>query len=131
MSILSKLLGVWAMEKTLSTTTPLLMRLALGMAAITLLSMMATFLFAIVVAVLTWYSYLLMLAHGIAQTDALLVILLTLLTLLVVVGCYIRSCWLKTTLVIRKLIHRQMPLRGRVSALSDAFMHGYQRPHAR
>ena len=46
MSLLSKLLGIWAVGKSVSSTTPLFMRLLLGMAAITLFAVFAAVLMA-------------------------------------------------------------------------------------
>lgn len=124
MSLLSKLLGIWAVGKSVSSTTPLFMRLLLGMAAITLFAVFAAVLMAFIMTGLVWVSYVQLLAHGITQLHAILIIGAVLVAILGIALLALRHYWRKACRLSKRIMFMQSPLTGRLNQISEAFMSG-------
>jgi uncharacterized membrane protein len=126
MSLFNKLLGIWVVGKTVSTTTPLFMRLILGMAVITLLAVFCAVILAVLIAGAVWLSYTQLVAHGITTLAACAIIGLSLLALMLLALLMLQCYWRKAYRIVQRILYLQSPISGRISTITDAFMNGYR-----
>lgn len=125
MSLLSRLLGLWAVGKTVSSTTPLFMRLLLGMAAITLFAVFAAVLLALIGAGLVYVAYIQLMAHGFSEAHTLLIIGGVLVALLFATVMVVRYHWRRAYKLTQKILLLQTPITGRINRIGEAFMSGF------
>ena len=128
MSLLSRILGLWAVSRSVSATAPLFMRLLFGMAAITFFAVFAAVLVAIIAATGLWYSYGVLIAHGATPQIAIMILALVVLLLVIMAVMALQYYWNRVSELAKRLFYLQSPVYGRVHTIADAFMHGY---HAR
>ncbi len=128
MSILSKVFGIWAVSKTVTSTTPLFIRLLIGMAAITVCSVVASIIIIILAVGLTWAAYLQLLQQGISEGSALVIIGSLLLALLAAVVLALKKHVRKLQLVSKNIMHMQAPIGEKISDITGAFMQGFNTP---
>ncbi len=125
MSLLKRLFGIWAINKTVTTTTPLFMRLILGMAVLTLLAVFASVLFAIVVAACAWFGYTQLIICGISSVAAFSIVFLILVALMLILCMVLQHHWRKLQQTLQHILYMQAPISSSVSILTDAFFRGY------
>lgn len=125
MSLISRLLGIWAVGKTVSATTPLFLRLLRGMAVITLFAVLAAILLAVLIVGAVWLAYVQLVAAGIAANAAILIIGLVLIAMLLGVAMVVKHHCSKAAHLCRAILHAQAPVSNRIHRLSDAFMSGF------
>ena len=125
MSIASKLLGVWAVGKTVSNTTPIMMRLLAGMVAITFFAIFASVLIALLTVGSLWFLYSQMVAHGIDPQIAALMIGCLMLALLSFSMLMLQCYWHRLQRLSKRINISQSPITARVTYVTDAFMDGF------
>lgn|GEM_PF-4194807 len=95
MSLVKKLLGMWMIGKTVSSTTHLLGNLLISMAVIAILAAVSAVFFLILVCGILWFSYNILVIQGFTELTAILilgaVVLLVLLLCLYYMRCYIKK----------------------------------------
>lgn len=124
MPMFEKILGVWAVSRTVSTT-PVLMRLFVGITAITVCAILAAFLGALFLGAGVWFFYNTLLLHGVPPQDAMIVMLGLVVLLLLVVGVIMQYYWQQVRRASRRMLYLQSPVTARFATLMDAFMNGY------
>lgn len=125
MSVLSKLFGVWVVNKTVTSATPLLIRLFAGMAAITACAIAAAIIMAILMAGILWVAYAQLLQYGVSEGVILLIIGSLLFALLSYIIITVKSNLNKIHGIARQILYLQSPLSGKLSDISSAFMDGF------
>ncbi|MFZ4541960.1 MAG: hypothetical protein ACOYNL_09205 [Rickettsiales bacterium] len=125
MYILTKLFGIWAVGKTVSSTTPLFMRLILGMAAVTLFAVFAAVVSAMLVGILTWFSFYQLTAHGLSDGLAIAVIALVMLSIVLTIVMAMQHYWRKACSLAKTIMYVQSPISGRLNTLTEAFIGGF------
>lgn len=128
MPFISKLLGMWVLGKTVSHTTPLFMRLLLGMIAITVFIVFAALLVAILAAGVIWFTYSQLLVHGMTPGYALLVIAAILIALLIAALLLLQHNWRAVNIISRSIDHIQSPVVTRASGITRSFLKGFDSP---
>ncbi len=131
MSVASKLLGAWMLKRTVSSTTPLFMRLLLGMAALVVFAVVGAILGAFIMAGLLWLIFDQMVAAGIPPQNAKLLLAGSVLVLFVVAISMAQKHWRNMRKLANNIIYLQSPIGGKLNAIADAFMDGYEHPRAR
>ena len=129
MSVASKLIGIWMFKRTVSSTTPLLMRLLLGMAALTVSAVILAILGAAIVFGLLWVAYEQLVTNGVPPHNAELIIGGVVLALFAYTLGLVQSHWRSMRKVANSIIYMQAPISGKLSTLADAFMDGYEHPN--
>lgn len=124
MALASKLLGIWLAERTVTSTTPLFMRLLAAVAAIAVLAAMASALLALMMAGILWIAYEQLLLHGLSQQMALLSMIGIVLILLAVLVTFVQNYINQIRALSHRIIPGQGPLTGGISNIADAFMRG-------
>lgn len=125
MPILSMLLKLWALNKTVSSTTPLFAQLFIGMVAVTLLAVFSAILLALLVGGGLWGLYTLFTAYGLEPLHAMVALIGIVLVALLSVALIIRQKVLGLRNMALKIFYLQHPLGSRVSGVTDAFMQGF------
>ena len=128
MSLVSKLLGIWLTERTVTSSTPLFMRLLAAIAAIAVLAAMASALLALIMAGLLWLAYEQMLAHGLPQQVALLCMIGIVLILLSVLVLFVQNYINRIRALSQRIIVGQGPVTGGLSTVAAAFVRGWNQP---
>lgn len=134
MSLVSKLLGIWMVRRTVSSTTPLFIRLLLGVVALTISAVVVALLGALLLSVLLWFLYSQLIEQGFGQGQAQLMIAGLIIAMMLGFVALIQSHWRNVRKVSNSLIYMTSPttgVSGRFAALSDAFMQGFHTPAAR
>ena len=129
MSMINKLIGAWVVNKAVSSTTPLIMRLLIGMAAISMVTIFTAFLAAIITGAGMWLAYHGLIASGITPANAVLLIGMFLFALLFVLAMIMQHYWRKVSTTFNQIVHMQSPVGGRVSSLVDSFIAGFHSPN--
>jgi len=125
MALLNRLLGIWIVGKTVSSTTPLFIRLILGMAVITLLAVFCAVILAMLVAGGAWFGYSQMVDNGVTEVAAFSIIGLIMFSLLLTIGLFLQHYLRKANAIAKRIMYLQAPISGRFSMISDAFMNGF------
>jgi predicted permease len=125
MSLLSRLLKIWLVGRTVSATTPLLMRLVVGIALVSLLVALGAVLLAILIGMVVWFAYGQLIANGATDYQAMATIAGSILLLLTLIALWIRVHWLRSMGLIRNIAYLRTPISGRINMFSDAFMAGF------
>lgn len=126
MALLNKLLGIWLAERTVTSTTPLFMRLLAAIAAIAVLAAIASALLALMLAGVLWVIYEQLLAHGLPQQMALLSMIGIVLILLAVLVVFVQDYINQVRALSRRIIVGQGPVTGGLSTIADAFLRGWR-----
>lgn len=122
--LLHTLLGVWAIGKTVTSTPPIFMRLAVSMAAVTFVVVFMAVLAAMIVAGMVGFSYVSMVDHGLEPKIALLILAAALLTVLTCGIVALQFYWNRVSRLSKHLIYMQAPITSRVHLLAQAFLQG-------
>lgn len=125
MSVISKAFGIWVVSKTVSSTTPLFIRLLVGMAAITVCAVIAAIILAILVTGVVWFAYEQLLQHGASQGSASVIIGALLLVLLSCIVIAIKAHLKNLHDVSKNILYFQAPISGALTNISNAFMDGF------
>lgn len=125
MSVASKLFGVWVVNKTVTSATPLFIRLLVGMAAITVYAIAAFIVMAILMIGIVWIAYERLLQYGIDQNIILLIIGSLLIALLSYIIMSVKANLKKIYAVAKQILYLQSPLSGKLSDISNAFLDGF------
>jgi hypothetical protein len=131
MSAASKLVGMWALGKTMSSTTPLLMRLLAGVVTITILTIFSAILVTVFILGSIWLSYNLLVDAQIEPQIAALVIASILLALIAAAALVIRGTLRNLRHVHKRFVISQSPVATRMHSVVDAFLEGLSTPPAR
>lgn len=126
MALVSKLLGIWLAERTVTSTTPLFMRLLAAVAAIAVLAAMASALLALMLAGVLWVIYEQLLAHGLPQQMALLSMIGIVLILLAALVVFVQDYINQIRVLSRSIMVGQGPVTGSLSTIAVAFMRGWR-----
>lgn len=124
MSIASKLFGIWAMSRTVSTTTPLFIRLLAGMAAVAFFVMVAAAIIVILIFGSVWLAYGQLRGYGVDSQASALIIGGFLLALLGVIMQAAQRHYCRLTITSQNILQINPPGGGRVSRTFAAFMNG-------
>jgi len=124
MSLLKKLLGIWMMEKALSSTAILLRRLLIYMAVIAVLIIFVAMLLFLLTSGLLWVAYTQLLVYGVHPQTAILDLAALVLLLLVGSICCAKYHFRRVHSVSKKFLHTQWTLYHPLSHISGAFMEG-------
>ena len=124
MALASKLLGIWLTERTVTSTTPLFMRLLGAIAAIAVLAAMASSLLALIMAGLLWMIYEQLLVHGLPQQIALLCMIGIVLIMLSVLVIFVQGYINRIRALSNRLVVGQAPVTGGLSSVVTAFVRG-------
>jgi hypothetical protein len=124
MAWLSKLVGIWLAKRTVTSTTPLFMRLLAALAAIAVLAALASALLALAMAGVLWLIYEQLLLHGLSQQMALLSMIGIVLILLAILTLFVQDHIDRIRALSRRIIANQEPVTGRLSGLANAFIRG-------
>lgn len=127
MAIVSKLLGIWLAGRTVTSTTPLFMRLLAAVAAVAVLSAMASALLALLFAGILWLIYGELIAHGLAPQMALVSMIGLVLMALSIMVYFVQRYVSQIRLLSNRVIVGQSPVTGGLGAVADAFMQGLNR----
>jgi len=125
MNMLGKLIGLWAMGKTVSSTTPIFMRLGLSMAAIIALGTFLLLLSTILLVSLLWLLHLQLVLHGMEPIEATYIVIATVITMMLVIALAIRLYVGRIQTNMREIAYAHSPVGGRVSYIVDSFMRGF------
>lgn len=125
MSMINKLIGIWAINKTVSSATPLFMRLLVGMAAVTVCAVISAIVVTILLTGAVWLSYTQMIQQGVTETTAMLIIGAILLAFLAYLMMTLQHHARKLRAGFRKMIYAQEPMSTRLSDISNAFLDGF------
>ncbi len=128
MRIVMKLLGLWAVGRTVTSTTPLFARLAIHVATIAFLGLFILLLAMTLVISGLWVIYDQMLVMGIAGVTAKMIVFLLILILMLVAAIFIQRYVLKIRANAHEIMFAQAPVSGRVTYVVDAFLRGLQKP---
>jgi len=131
MSLLSRLFGIWAIGKTVSSTTPLFLRLIMGMAAITVLSVVGAILIVVFIVGTLWFIHAQLIAGGTTPQLAGLITGELVLLIMAAILLLTRSYWRKIKLISSNIINMNTPVSSRVSGIADSFMNGFMSPERR
>lgn len=119
-----KLLGLWAVGKTVSSSPPIFMQLLTSVAAILMLGMFSALLLLLLLAGGLGIAYFQLVAHGVAPQDAMTVLALVVVALLGVTVLFLRYYLHQVRNMARKLAMAQAPVTSRISHIADAFLDG-------
>ena len=128
MSAASKLLGMWALGKTMSGTTPLLMRLLAGVVTITVLTIFSAILVTVFILGSIWLGYSLLVDAQVEPQMAMLMIAGALLALIAAAAIAIRNTLLNLRGVHKRFVITQSPIATRMHSAVDAFFEGLSTP---
>lgn len=128
MRILSRIFRMWLLGRTVSSSTPILLRLVTAVAAIAVLAMIGFLFFALLVTGVLWTGYLQLVAQGLSQAQAVAALSGLLLLVLVGIAASVRGYMQQTMRLLGQLAFAHAPVSGRVSLLIDAFVRGYKSP---
>lgn len=128
MSMISKVFGIWAVGKTVSATTPLFLRLILGMAAITVMSVVAAILITMLIAGGLWFVHAQLVLAGATPPMALMMVGLIVLLMLAIMALLAQSYWRRMKGTAARMMNMHAPVSSRMSGLADAFMDGFMSP---
>lgn len=131
MSMISKVLGIWAVSKTVSATTPLFLRLILGMAAITVMSVVAAILIVMLITGGLWMFHSQLILAGATPALALMMTGLIVLLMLAIMAMVAQNYWRKVKHITTRMMNMQAPVSSRMTGLADAFMDGFMSPQPR
>ncbi len=125
MSWMRKWLGMWVIGKTISSTTPLVMQLILGVVVVALLAIFSSTLLAVLVASSAWFSYAQLITAGWSASASFALVASGLLFLFLTSILVLQHYWHKAYAISRRLAYLQTPFSTRISMMADAFMDGY------
>ena len=128
MRLLGKLLGLWVIGRTVSSTTPLIMRLISAVAAIAALAAVGMLVFAILMVGGVWATYNQLVAHDFTQGQASAMIGAGLVIILVGLVIAVQQYMERVHLTLRKIAFAQAPVGSRVSGIFEQFTKGYSTP---
>jgi len=128
MALISKLFGIWAVGKTVSATTPLFLRLIMGMAAITVISVVVAILIVMSITGVLWLAYHAMIDGGTTPQLAAAVTGGTVLLIMAIMVAVARHYWMRVQNISSTILHLHTPLSQRMSGLADSFMDGFMSP---
>lgn len=128
MFVISKLLGLWVIGRTVSSTTPLFMRLLLGMAAITVLAILATILTGVLIVGALWFIYFQLVTYGVDPAMAVTTLGGLILALVALTLIFARNYWIRVRRISQRISYMQAPIAGRFSTIADAFVDGFFTP---
>ncbi len=125
MRILAKLLAIWAMGRTVTSTMPLLLQLAVSVAAIAFLSMFILLLAMTLIIGSLWGIHSLLLDAGVTPLTAGAVVFLLIIIMMLVAALAIQSYIHRIKIDMREITFAQAPVTGRVAMVADAFLRGF------
>lgn len=125
MSLISKALGAWAIGKTFTNTTPLFVRLLLGVVAITALAVFVAILFAAITLGGLWFLHTEMVAHGTDPQIAFITLACAVLALIAIMVLFLQQYWRNVLSLTRSLVFLQKPISSHFSNLADSFVDGF------
>lgn len=126
MRMLGKLLGMWALGKTVTNSTPLILRLLTAVAAILALATVILLVLAVLLVGGVWAFYTQLIANDYTQIQAVVLIGCVLVTMLLALVLGIQCYAKRVQVALRQLAFAQAPVSGRVSHVLDEFMRGYR-----
>lgn len=124
MSVVSKVFGIWVVNKTVSSSTTLFLRLLAGMAAIIVCAITASLIIAILITGGVWLAYGELVTSGIDKQVAALIIGSLLLALLAAIMLTVKKYFYQLHIVSKTILNFKPPLGGKLSRVIDAFMEG-------
>lgn len=128
MAILSKLLKIWVLGSRTTNTTPLLISLLLGVAAVTVFSIFSAIFIAVFVGAVLFALYNQLLIAGLTAAAAGSIIALILLALIGGSFMIIKKKVFSISAVLSVILSAQIsPISSRVNGLADAFMSGFNK----
>jgi hypothetical protein len=128
MSVLSKVVGLWMLGRTASTSAILFQRLLAGLAAIAVLAVVTAILIGVLMVGLLYLMYTYLVAHGLEPNVAMLVVGGVTLAFLALTVAYIVAYWRKVRSVPQQLVRMNAPISTRLHDVVDAFMSGMSDP---
>ena len=131
MSVASKLFGAWMLKRTVTSTTPLFMRLLLGMAALVVFAVIGAILGAFLMVGILWLIFDQLVANGVPAQNAQMLIAGGMLILLAASIAMAQKHWRQMRKIANSIIYLQSPIHGKLNTIADAFMSGYDAPRAR
>lgn len=130
MGLLGKLLGLWVIGRTVSSTTPLILRLISSVAAIAALAAVGMLVFATLLVGGIWAAYNQLLAYDYTQGQASAMIAAGLVIVLVGLVIAVQQYMARINHTLRKMAFAQAPVGSRMSYIFDEFTKGYNTPPA-
>jgi hypothetical protein len=128
MPLIRRLLNLWALGKTVSNTTPMFMRLLLGMAAITLLTVVTAILVSLLILGILWLSYEQLTAQGMEPQEVLLLLGGIITAFIVGAILWARSYLRRIRKLSRHLFLVRQPFSNGISNIAHAFIDGLLTP---
>lgn len=130
MKLVTKLAGLWLMGRGVSTSTPLMAKLVMMIAATTLFAVIAAVLgMALIFGVLI-LGYMQFIAIGVTPSTAVLILMAVVVALLAGVVGIARHYLRHVRTILKAINYVQHPLQGRAQRIVDAFFDGYHAPAA-
>jgi hypothetical protein len=129
--IISKIAGLFLLQKTASMGNFIVESLLASLAAIILLAFAATLVFGFLLLGGVYIGYQTLLATGYAPLAAALVVGAAILCLLVGLLVALSVCIQKIRTLPKRLVIREAPMVNVVSHIADAFAEGFRKPQAR
>ena len=129
--MLGKIAGMILLQRTVSASSTLLESLLAGMAAIAVLALIATLLFASLIMGGIYVGYQALLASGFTAQAAALVTGGVIFCLLIVAVVAIIACIRKIRGIPKRLVTNEAPMINIVSQIADAFTEGFRKPQAK
>lgn len=128
MPLISRLLKLWAFGKSVSNTTPMFMRLLVGMAAITLLTVIVAVLVSLLLLGGLWLAYAQLVEHGMEPLNAFLtlggIIILLIGAVILIARNYLR----RIRNLSKQVFQVHHPVTAGVSHVVNAFIEGLLSP---
>lgn len=126
MPILAKLLGMWAVGKTVSSATPLMIQLIRGVAAIAICGVLVAMLVTLLIVGGTWLGYEQLIALGYSAPQAIFCLGATLLVLLVVTIIILTRYIARAIRTTKQLVYVQSPLSSKAAHVVESFWEGFK-----
>ena len=124
MALLGKLLGMWLSERTVTSSTPLFMRLLAAIAAIAVLTAIAAALLALLLAGLLYLLYEQLIAHGLSPQLVLFSMLSVVVILLGIMAAIAQHYIDKIRALSRLIPARPDPVSSGVTTIAESFLRG-------
>jgi uncharacterized membrane protein len=125
MSVANKLFGIWVVNKTVSSATPLFIRMLASVAAITVCAIIAALIIVMLIVGGVWLTYWQLTAYGVdTQTSALIIGSLLLALLASVITAGKQHCY-RLRYNSQKIFSFQPAIGGQISRVANAFMEGF------
>ena len=125
MSLLRKLIGIWMMEKTVSSVATVFTRLLMSMAIVAILAAFSAVFLVIIMTGIIWGAYVQLTLHGWDSSSAILIIIAALAVLLCLCMYAVQRHVRKIAEISHFLLLAKAIPHNRFSSLMNAFMDGF------